>query len=371
MLLVVGSSSQAIATAAFAACHSGQTVALDPAGGQPPFHSEDVEVRFWDGRMSTVQIVAPRLADQPDALIVFARPKELHDNATHIFEKSSPAPVLYAPSTFGGWAALIQRRPTVDPGRTGVLAGFPAVGDVETSSVTVRGYKAHLPCGSTHEGARALVDVFDTWLPGLVPTTAAAAELNSTNVLLHGPLLLPHLTQMARTGGEPDLFYRPPALTCGALLAEAVDRERVELGGALGLSLPSGLELLLSFYGDQGMAGRNVGEALNSFDGFASSRAPSSFDHRYVTDDVGFGLACWAALGSIVGVPMPVTSALVEILSRASRLDLHARASDLADSFLQAHRNRNRPTGRMDVTHGPKLPAQKTYGVVTDTCPNV
>jgi opine dehydrogenase len=218
------------------------------------------------------------------------------------------------------------------------LAGFPAVGDVRVDGVTVRGFKTRLPCGSTPQGAKALVNAFSKWLPDLLPTTAAEAELNSTNVLLHGPLLLPHLAQMASTRMEPDLFYRPPALTCAAPLAEQVDKERVELGRGLGLSLPSGLELLLSFYGDQGMTGRDISEALNSFEGFGGSRAPSSFNHRYVTDDVGFGLACWTALGSIIDVPMPVTSALVETLSRASGLDLAAHALEMANSFLQAHR---------------------------------
>lgn len=337
MLLVVGSSSQAIATAAFAACHSGQAVALDPATERPPFVSGEVNVRLWDGREAFARItVGP--VDRPEAIVSFLGPAELHGGMVQFGAISSETPVLYAPATFGGWAALVERRSGADPGQTGVLAGFPAVGDVRVDGVTVRGFKTRLPCGSTAEGGRALVNAFSKWLPDLVPTTAAEAELNSTNVLLHGPLLLPHLAQMASTRMEPDLFYRAPALTCAAPLAERVDMERVELGKGLGLSLPSGLELLLSFYGDQGMVGRNISEALSSFEGFAGSRAPSSFDHRYVTDDVGFGLACWVALGSMIKVPMPVTSALVETLSRASGLDLRAGALELASSFLEAHR---------------------------------
>jgi opine dehydrogenase len=132
----------------------------------------------------------------------------------------------------------------------------------------------------------------------------------------------------------PQLFYRGPQLKTGAAFADAVDAERLDLGRALGLDLPTALQLTLAFYRDQGMAGDSLGEALGSFPGFAATPAPASFDHRYVDDDVVYGLACWEALGRLLGVPTPAITAVVETLSIASGRDLRVAADPLAESFL-------------------------------------
>src|SRR5262245_65822014 len=50
-----------------------------------------------------------------------------------------------------------------------------------------------------------------------------------------------------------------------------------------------------------------------------SIKCPASLDHRYVHEDVGYGLVPIAALGALAGVPTPTIDALVQIeIGRAS-----------------------------------------------------
>ena len=50
-------------------------------------------------------------------------------------------------------------------------------------------------------------------------------------------------------------------------------------------------------------------------------KSPPSLRHRYVEEDVGYGLVPLAALGSLAGVETPVIDALVTLASAAVGVD--------------------------------------------------
>jgi opine dehydrogenase len=50
-------------------------------------------------------------------------------------------------------------------------------------------------------------------------------------------------------------------------------------------------------------------------------KSPSSLDHRYVHEDVGYGLVPIAALGRLAGVATPTIDALIKITSIAVGID--------------------------------------------------
>ena len=45
----------------------------------------------------------------------------------------------------------------------------------------------------------------------------------------------------------------------------------------------------------------------------ATIKSPSSLDHRYVHEDVGYGLVPLAAFGKLAGVPTPTIDALINL----------------------------------------------------------
>ena len=50
-------------------------------------------------------------------------------------------------------------------------------------------------------------------------------------------------------------------------------------------------------------------------------KSPPSLDHRYVHEDVGFGLVPFAALGAVAGVPTPTIDAMIQLASLAVGID--------------------------------------------------
>ncbi|MGH3352316.1 MAG: NAD/NADP octopine/nopaline dehydrogenase family protein [Nocardioides sp.] len=349
MLVIKGASTQAIAAAAAAAALSGEAVALDPSSSATALPRTLVSgthhVVLPNGSDHQIELIVGPAPDA-DMILLFASPYDLHHRGPHLAAACSSTPTVYAPATFAGWAALVGAR-EISPLLTGVLAGFPAVGDVTEDRIQIRGMKKGLPLGGvTVESAAVLARSLEPYLDSVVPVTAAEAELSSSNVVLHGPLLLAHLTDLADPEAPPQKLYRGSPVRTGSLYAEAVDLERVAIGRALGIELATALDLALAFYRDQGMAGTSLGEALESFPGFSSTPAPISFDHRYIEDDVIYGLAGWESLGASLRVSTRAITAVTETLSIASGRDLRTMAKALTDTFLRELPSSSQPATR-------------------------
>ena len=91
---------------------------------------------------------------------------------------------------------------------------------------------------------------------------------------------------------------------------EDVDKERLCIGEALGIDLPSGVDMMVeSGYGPRG----TLWESLNGSAGLTPVKGPDSLANRYVTEDIPYGLVAWASLGHAVGVATPVMDALIDI----------------------------------------------------------
>ena len=103
----------------------------------------------------------------------------------------------------------------------------------------------------------------------------------------------------------------------------AVDAERIAVAKALGIPAVPFIDV---FY-EAGLtteAARNSGDisrACRESEPNKTIKSPSSLDHRYVHEDVGYGLVPIAALGKLAGVPTPTIDALVQMASLAVGVD--------------------------------------------------
>jgi opine dehydrogenase len=50
-------------------------------------------------------------------------------------------------------------------------------------------------------------------------------------------------------------------------------------------------------------------------------KSPPTLDHRYIKEDVGYGLVPMAAIGNLLGIRTPVIDALITLASVISRVD--------------------------------------------------
>lgn len=85
--------------------------------------------------------------------------------------------------------------------------------------------------------------------------------------------------------------------------------------------------------------------------------APRNLQHRFLLEDVLYGMVAMEDLGRLVGVPTPLTTAVVELACRRLGEDLRARARSLsslglgqllATSASQGYRDRPGPLAKVE-----------------------
>jgi opine dehydrogenase len=62
--------------------------------------------------------------------------------------------------------------------------------------------------------------------------------------------------------------------------------------------------------------------------------APKNLDHRFLTEDIPYGMVPMEDLGRIVGVKTPLTTAIIELSQRMLRRDLRKSARTLQNLGL-------------------------------------
>jgi opine dehydrogenase len=159
------------------------------------------------------------------------------------------------------------------------------------------------------------------------PNVVAAANVLETgfsniNAIMHPAGMLGNTGWIEKTGGD-FLFYREGITPSIGAWIDAVDVERLEIVRLLGLPPlrfvdifhQAGLTTADAL--DSGSAYRAVHESEANF----TIKSPPSLDHRYVREDVGFGLVPMAEIGKLLGVKTPVMDALITLASTALGVD--------------------------------------------------
>ena len=136
-----------------------------------------------------------------------------------------------------------------------------------------------------------------------------ACGLSAMNPVVHPAGVLMNAGRVERSRG--DFYFYDEGVTpavCGVI--EALDRERLALGRALGLSLTPVAEAFhAAGFGPAG----DLWATINGSRMLTALRAPGAINTRWMTEDVPYGLAAWAELGDALGVETPVMDALVHL----------------------------------------------------------
>jgi len=139
-----------------------------------------------------------------------------------------------------------------------------------------------------------------------------ATLLSNVNPVAHAAEVLPNLTRIERGEDWPLFACLTPA---AARIGEAIDAERIAVASAFGLRVRSvhqhthlSYHVPLASYGEMAAA---VHEKVGSPPG------PKSFDHRYLVEDVPYGLVFYEAMGRVAGVLTPHVSGAISLLSTA------------------------------------------------------
>ena len=153
--------------------------------------------------------------------------------------------------------------------------------------------------------------------PEVVPVSSVLETgLSNINAVFHPPGMLMNAGWIEDTGGD-FLFYREGITPAVGRVIDAVDAERMAVAAALEVPTASFLDNFLQAGLTTKAAAQSgdIARACRDSAPNATIRSPPSLDHRYVHEDVGYGLVPFAALGDLAGVDTPAIDALVHLCS--------------------------------------------------------
>ncbi len=136
-------------------------------------------------------------------------------------------------------------------------------------------------------------------------------SLQNANPIIHPAVTLANAARIEGTGGD-FLFYEEGVSDATGRLIEALDKERIAIGAKMGITVIPDPELGMR----QGyMLADDYGEAYRSAPGFLGIGAQPQLDHRYLNEDVGYGLVFMSRLASQLGVETPTMDAVIHLTS--------------------------------------------------------
>jgi opine dehydrogenase len=164
----------------------------------------------------------------------------------------------------------------------------------------------------------------DALLPGLFGRAQSVleADLANLNAILHPPGMVCNAGWIEATAGKFG-FYAQGSGRAVAQVMDAIDHERLALARKLGVRAVPFTELFhqLGFTtGEQAHAG-GAYHAIQHSDLIRPIQSPPQLDHRYLHEDVGWGLVPWMHLAAAAGSPAPTITALTHLAGVINGID--------------------------------------------------
>ncbi len=191
---------------------------------------------------------------------------------------------------------------------------------------------AALPGKHTDDILQLIADVYPSMEPA---RSVLQTSLQNANPIIHPAVTLANAARID-TEGVDFLFYEEGVSDATGRLIEALDRERIAIGEKLGITVLPDPELGMR----QGyMLADNYGSAYREAPGFLGIGAQPQLDHRYLNEDVGYGLVFMSNLARQVGVDTPTMNAIIQVTSVLMNRDYAGEALRTPESLGIADRS--------------------------------
>lgn len=175
-------------------------------------------------------------------------------------------------------------------------------------------YLAAVPQSKTMEAIQSYRQIYPCALPG---ENLFRTMLQNANPVLHPVVTVMNAALIERTKGD-FCFYEEGVTPAIGRLIQAIDKERIQIGNALGVEIISDpLIGVLQGY----MKEADYESGYTNAPGFRGIRAQESLKHRYLDEDVGYGLVFMAELGKAVGVDTPMMDSVILLASALTETD--------------------------------------------------
>jgi opine dehydrogenase len=178
---------------------------------------------------------------------------------------------------------------------------------------------AALPGKHTDDILSLISDVYPSMEPA---QSVLQTSLQNANPIIHPAVTLANAARIEGTGGD-FLFYEEGVSDSTGRMIEALDHERIAIGAKLGIAvLPDPQMGMRQGY----MLEDNYGTGYRKAPGFLGIGAQPQLDHRYLNEDVGYGLVFMSRLARQIGVETPTIDAMIQLTSVLMNRDYAAEA---------------------------------------------
>jgi opine dehydrogenase len=144
-------------------------------------------------------------------------------------------------------------------------------------------------------------------------------SLSNINAVLHPPGMILNAGWIEHTSGD-FLFYSQGVTAAVARTIEHVDKERLEIIQKLGLKTETFSQMFYR-YGFALYIFDSVHETIKSSDTIRLIQSPDKLDHRYLLEDIGYGLVPIAYIARILGIQTPTIDSLINIACILNNID--------------------------------------------------
>lgn len=219
--------------------------------------------------------------------------------------------------------AIFQRLKIYD------TSSFPYVCRVdEQNHVLISGRKSELAIAPLYAADRQYTQLI---AEQLAPVKLRLIEnvfklgLMGTNAVFHPATVLVNARLIDK--GSSFLFYKEGISQKTAELHEALDSERVLLAKKMGYTVRSCVDDDNAYYG---ASFKNLHDFSRYSHVHSKIKAPESLDHRFVTEDIAYGLVPLSALAKLYQVPLNNIDSVITLFSTLMGADYHQQGRNLA-----------------------------------------
>jgi len=213
------------------------------------------------------------------------------------------------------------------------ICRMPQFGRVEVYRRTTNLRCAAFPGKHTATLVPEIQRVFPNIVPAVNVMETGFANINA---IMHPAGMLGNAGWIEKTNGD-FLYYREGITPSIGSWIDAVDEERREIVRRLGLQ-PLRFVDIFHQAGLTTVEARDTGsayEAIHNSEANFTIKAPPSLDHRYIREDVGYGLVPMTDIGKLLGVKTPTMEALITLASTVLGVDFRLEGLTLAKMGLE------------------------------------
>jgi opine dehydrogenase len=167
----------------------------------------------------------------------------------------------------------------------------------------------------------------DALLPGQFGRADTVLELDLMNInaVMHPAQMVCNASWIEATNGE-FCIYQEGTGRAVARVMDAVDAERLAVADRLGVPTTPFVAILCKagYTTEEAARTGQAYVALQAGEAIRAVKAPPTLDHRYLHEDVGWGLVPWVGLAGATAVATPTINALIDLAGVVNSVDYRA-----------------------------------------------